>query len=173
GNIKRPSLGWPHAGGYIQSSPGIAHAFHMQAHLGMRIGKWDKTTDWSLHAIELEQAYHKEQNVKPGDDFQFSHHLETLMLALTHDGRFADANNIKKLCQDHKYQHHMIWYRLHLAERDYDAALKMAEHFAKTDKVTGAYLRALVYLKKGDVDRAVPEVSIMQEAYQTRRSDKE
>jgi tetratricopeptide (TPR) repeat protein len=172
-NIRRPALGWPHAVGYIESSPGIPHAFHMQAHLGMRIGKWDKTTEWSLHAIELEQAYHKDQNVKPADDFQFSHHLQTLMLALTHDGRFAEANKIKKLCEGYKYQHNMLWYRLHLAERDYDAALKMAEHFAKSDKLTGAYLRALVYLKKGDPERAAPEVSILQEGYQTKRSDKE
>jgi tetratricopeptide (TPR) repeat protein len=172
-NIRRPALGWPHAVGYLQSSPGIPHAFHMQAHLGMRIGKWDKSTEWSAHAIDLERAYHKEQNVKPTDDSQFAHHLETLMLALTHDGRFSEANKIEKLCAGYKFQHHMLWYRLHLAERDHDAALKMAEHFAKTDKLTGAYLRALVYLRKGDADRAAPEVAILQEGYQTRRSDKE
>ena len=39
-NIKRPALGWPHAENYIKSSPGIPHAYHMQAHLGTRIGKW-------------------------------------------------------------------------------------------------------------------------------------
>jgi tetratricopeptide (TPR) repeat protein len=172
-NIRRPALGWPHAVNYLKSSPGIAHAFHMQAHLGMRIGKWDKTTDWSARAIELERAYHKDQNVKPSDDFQFSHHLETLMLALTHDGRFLEANKLKKLCEGYKFQHNMLWYRLHLAERDYDAALKMAEHFAKSDKLTGAYLRALVYLKKGEPERAAPEVNVLREAYQTRRTDRE
>src|SRR5262249_27971701 len=52
-NIQRPALGWPHAEGYIQSSPGIPHPFHMQAHLAMRIGRWDKTTDRSLKAIDL------------------------------------------------------------------------------------------------------------------------
>ena len=39
-NVQRPALGWPYAEGYIKSSPGIPHAFHMQAHLAMRIGKW-------------------------------------------------------------------------------------------------------------------------------------
>src|SRR5205823_1381965 len=63
-NYKRPALGWPFAEGYIASSPGIPHAFHMQAHLGMRIGKWSKTTDWSAHAIEMQKAYHKTLNVK-------------------------------------------------------------------------------------------------------------
>src|SRR5262249_27405276 len=42
-NFKRPALGWPYAEKYIESSPGIPHAFHMQAHLGMRIGRWNKT----------------------------------------------------------------------------------------------------------------------------------
>src|SRR5262249_8035496 len=64
-NYKRPALGWPHAEGYMKSSPGIPHAFHMQAHLAMRIGRWDKTTDNSARAIELERAYHKAMNVKP------------------------------------------------------------------------------------------------------------
>lgn len=175
-NIRRPALGWPHAVGYIQSSPGIAHAFHMQAHLGMRIGKWDKTTEWSAHAIDLERAYHKAQDVKPTEDYQFSHHLETLMRALIHDGRYTEALKIKKLCEGYKYQsneHKLLWFRLHLADRAYDDALKVAELFAKTDKIAGAYLRALVYLKKGDTDRAVPEVGILQEAYQSKRTDKE
>ena len=49
---QRPALGWPHAEKYIESSPGIPHAWHMQAHLAMRLGKWDKTTDRSASAIE-------------------------------------------------------------------------------------------------------------------------
>ncbi len=175
-NIRRPGLGWQHAVGYIQSSPGIPHAYHMQAHLGMRIGKWDKTTDWSARAIELERAYHAEQHVKPADDHQFSHHLETLMIALTHDGRFTEARRIKKLCEGYKFQtnsHKILWYRLHLAERDYEAALKVAQQFAKADKLNAAYLRALVYLNKGDAQRAAPEIAVLQEAYQTKRADKE
>lgn len=174
-NIRRPVLGWQHAVGYIQSSPGMPHAFHMQAHLGMRIGKWEKTTEWSARAIDLERAYHKAQDVKPSEDHQFSHHLETLMRAFTHDGRFVEAEKLKRLCEGYKYQsneHKMLGFRLYLAERDYAEALKMADLFAK-DKVTSAYLRALVYLKKGDAARAAPEVAILQEAYQTKRTDKD
>jgi tetratricopeptide (TPR) repeat protein len=172
-NIHRPALGWPHAEGYLQSSPGIPHAFHMQAHLAMRIGRWDKTTDRSAHAIELQRAYHKFMNVNPNEDWQFSHHLETLMLSLTHDGRFCEGQKIKKLCEGYNFHHRNLWFRLHLAERDYAAALKMAEHFAKNDKLTAAYMRALVYLKKGDTERAVPEVAILQDAYQSKRSDRD
>src|SRR5262249_1908647 len=112
-NIRRPALGWPHAEAYMQSSPGIPHAFHMQAHLAMRIGRWDKTTDRSAHAIELERAYHKAQGVDPKDDWQFGHHLETLMISLTHDGRFQEAKKIKKVCEDCKLTHRNLWFRMY------------------------------------------------------------
>jgi tetratricopeptide (TPR) repeat protein len=171
-NIQRPGLGWPHAVGYIQSSPGIPHAFHMQAHLGMRVGKWDKTTDWSARAIELQTAYHQQMGVKPSEDWQFAHHLETLMLSLTHDGRFKEANALKRKCEEHKYEHKLPWFRLHVAERDWDEALKLAAKF-KNDKLTAAYLRAVVYLRKGDHERAAPEVSVLAEAYPGKRSDKD
>jgi tetratricopeptide (TPR) repeat protein len=171
-NIRRPALGWPHAVGYIQSSPGLPHAFHMQAHLGMRIGKWGKTTDWSARAIELQKEYHRAMGVKPNEDWQFSHHLETLMLSLTHDGRFKEARDIKRQCEGYKYEHRMPWFRLHVAERDWDEALKVAGRFSK-DKATAAYLRAVVYLRKGDYDRAAPEVSVLAEAYPTKKNDKD
>ena len=90
-NSSRPALGWVYAENYIKSSPGIPHPFHMQAHLATRLGRWDKTSDRSAHAIELERAYHKEMNVKPKQDDQYTHHLEILLASLTHDGRFREA----------------------------------------------------------------------------------
>ena len=61
----------------------------------MRIGKWAQTTDWSAKAVELQKAYHKALNVRPPEDHQFSHHMETLTRSLVHDGRFAEAKAIK------------------------------------------------------------------------------
>jgi tetratricopeptide (TPR) repeat protein len=171
-NMRRPALGWPHAEGYVQSSPGIPHALHMQAHLAMRIGKWEKTTDRSAKAIELEEAYHKLMRVTPNEDHQFSHHLETLIQSLIHDGRFKEANVVKKKCETLKYTQRTHWFRLAMAERDWDAALKQANANTK-DKNTTSYMRALVYLAKGDLERAKPEVNVLQEAYQTGRSNKE
>jgi tetratricopeptide (TPR) repeat protein len=173
-NIHRPGLGWPHAEAFIKSSPGIPHAFHMQAHLGMRIGKWDKTTDYSSRAIELQKEYHRVQGVTPGEDWQYAHHLETLLQSLIHDGRFEEARKIKQEGEKHNYggSQRGHWFRLHLAERDWDAALKEAEHFRKNDKITFSYMRALVYLRKGETERALPEVNVLQEAYQTRRNDR-
>jgi tetratricopeptide (TPR) repeat protein len=174
-NSRRPALGWPHAEMYIKSSPGQPHAFHMQAHLGMRIGRWDKTTDYSSRAIELQKTYHKVQGVKPSEDHQYAHHLETLMQSLIHDGRFKEARAVKKEAEANKYNNHKNhWFRLHLAEGAWDEALKLAEANRK-DKTGFSYMRALVFLRKGETDKAAAEVAVLQEAYQNQgkqRSDK-
>jgi tetratricopeptide (TPR) repeat protein len=171
-NIKRPALGWPHAVKYIESSPLLPHAFHMQAHLGMRIGRWGQTTDWSAKAIELQRKYHAEMNVKPFEDWQYSHHLETLTMSLTHDGRFQEARAIKKIAQDAKYTHKGPWVRLHLAERDWTEAEKALALY-KNDKVLTSYIKALIFLRKGETDRAAPEVAVLREAIQQKRNDKD
>ena len=172
-NCRRPALGWTYAERYIQSSPGIPHAFHMQAHLATRLGRWDKTSDRSSRAIELERAYHKEMKVKPTEDQQFSHHLEILTLSLIHDGRFREARAAKaesEACGFHLWQ---PWFRLHLAERDWESAAKIIEHYRKSDKVLAAYMSALVYLKQGDGSRAAPEVEVLRLAQHERKDDRQ
>lgn len=172
-NGKRPALGWFHAEKYIESSPGLPHAFHMQAHLATRLGRWAQTTDWSARAVELERAYHKAMTVKPKEDHQFSHHIETLMLSLTHDGRFQEARKLKEQSIRDGYKQPLPWFRLHMVERDYDEALQVvAQHFKK-DKVTASYLSALAYLRRGELDRAEAMVHVLQEAYTSKRSDKQ
>jgi tetratricopeptide (TPR) repeat protein len=177
--MRRPALGWPHAEGYLRSSLGIPHAWHMQAHLATRIGRFDKTTDRSTRAVELEEAYHKLQGVSPKDDHQFGHHLNTLMHGLIHDGRFREAEALKQKCQGYKIEHRLDWFRLHVAEHHWDEALHLAEDTkqkkgdeSKKDKTLASYMRAVVYLRKGDYARAMPEVNVLQEAYQSKRGEK-
>jgi tetratricopeptide (TPR) repeat protein len=157
----------------MKSSPGIPHPFHMQAHLATRLGRWDKTSERSTRAIELERAYHKEMGVKPSEDWQFGHHLEILTLSLIHDGRFKQARELKNEVNGYGIKHWLPWFKLHLAERDYDEALKVADHFRKTDKIQASYLAALVYLKQGNPERAAAEVEVLQHAYQTGKSNKQ
>src|SRR5262249_49374807 len=108
-NFRRPALGWMYAENYIKSSPGIPHPYHMQAHLATRLGRWDKTSDRSAKAIELQRAYHKFLAVKPTDDHQYNHHLEILTLSLIHDGRFAEARAIKKEVESCGWKQWMPW----------------------------------------------------------------
>jgi tetratricopeptide (TPR) repeat protein len=171
--MQRPALGWIYAENYIKSSPGIPHAFHMQAHLATRIGKWNKTTDRSARAIELERAYHKEMNVKPREDSQFVHHLETLTLSLIHDGRYREARVIRDEARGYAFRSPLTWFRLALAENDWDEATRIIGEYRKKDKVTASYLAAQLYLRQGDAGRATPEVQVLQEAYQRDRQNRQ
>jgi Tfp pilus assembly protein PilF len=171
-NYRRPALGWIYAENYIKSSPGIPHPFHMQAHLATRLGRWGKTSDRSARAIELERAYHKEMNVKPSEDQQYAHHLEILLVSLTHDGRFAEGKAIEAEQRGVGHRQPQSWFRLHLAARDWEAALKIAADQRKSDKTTASYYAALVYLKQGDAARALPEIEVLQHAFTTRKQDK-
>ncbi len=170
-NIKRPALGWPYAEGYIKSSPGIPHALHMQAHLAMRIGKWGPTTDWSARAVQLHKSYQAYQGVTTTEDYQFVHHMETLTRALVHDGRFAEAEAIKRECDaKYKYSFRPEWFRMSLGEGDWDGARKLVEQFRKSDKANGAYHAALLFLEKGDTERAGAEIDVLRQVKQGKRA---
>jgi Tfp pilus assembly protein PilF len=168
---KRPALGWIYAENYIKSTPGIPHPFHMQAHLATRLGRWDKTSDRSARAIELERAYHKDMNVKPQDDHQFSHHLEILTLSLIHDGRFREAHAIKDEMKGYGMQLWQPWFRLALAERNWPEALEVVDHFRKSDKQLASYLAALLYLSQESTARAAAEVEVLRQMFQARKDD--
>jgi tetratricopeptide (TPR) repeat protein len=168
---RRPALGWPYAVGYMASSPGIPHAFHMQAHLAMRIGKWEHTTDWSAKAVALEREYHRVQGVSANQDHQYSHHLETLTLSLLHAGRFREANEIRTEAERHGYRFTLPWFRLALGERDWDAVEKLIAEQRKGDKVLATYMSAILALERRDLARAAAEVDVLRQAQQTRRND--
>ena len=172
-NFHRPALGWQYAENYIKSSPGIPHPYHMQAHLATRLGRWDKTSDRSARAIELERAYHKSLDVKPSEDHQYSHHLEILTLSLIHDGRFAEARAIKQEVESSGWKHWMPWFRLHAAERDWSEAQKVIDHFRRSDKQTASYLAALLHLRKGEPLEALPDIEVLQQMYQQKKDDRQ
>jgi tetratricopeptide (TPR) repeat protein len=58
-----------------------------------------------------------------------------------------------------------------LAERDWNDALKIVDHFRKTDKETAAYFAALVFLRQGRAARAAAEVEVLRLAFQKRKDD--
>jgi tetratricopeptide (TPR) repeat protein len=171
-NIRRPALGWPYAEGYIASSPGVPHAFHMQAHLAMRVGKWQKTTDWSWRAVELQKAYHALLKVKPEDDHQFRHHMETLTRSLVHDGRFVEAASLRKEAEGYKYHFRPEWFRHAVAEKNWADAEKVVSDLSKTDKPTRAYFTAVLFLERGMPERARAEIDVLKQGNQSKRNDR-
>ncbi len=172
-NIRRPALGWPYAEGYMRSSPGIPHAFHMQAHLAMRIGKWEHTTDWSARAVELQKTYHREVDVKPADDHQYIHHLEILSRSLVHDGRFAQARALQSTPETDRATFRPAWFQMALATHDWPTAEKIVETYRKTDKPRSAYLAALLALERGDLKQAKLEVASLQKPEKGKKSGKD
>ena len=171
-NIQRPALGWPHAEKYMQSSPGIAHAFHMQAHLGMRIGKWQHTSDYSMRGIGLQRAYHTLLDVKAGDDHQFFHHLETLTRSLVHDGRFPEARQIRTESMGHSYNFRPEWFRLAVTAKDWPLAEEQVAAMRKANKLDAAYYGALLGFETGNLDRAKAELDTLRQAWQAKRGDR-
>ena len=163
-NAKRPALGWPFAEAYIKSSPGLPHAFHMQAHLGTRVGKWRQTTDWSARAVELETAYHKAMKVAAADDHQFFHHLEILTKSLLHDGRASEAAAVRDEAKSHKYAMPVEWFRLALLQQDWPAAQKVVDQQRKSGKFNGAYYAAQLALARHDTPRASAELDVMRQS---------
>src|SRR5207248_1334140 len=120
-------------------------------------------------------AYHKLQGVPPREDSQYSHHLEILLVSLTHDGRFAEARAIEKEARAAGFKQWLPWFRLHLAERDWDGALRIAAEHRKADKrdkTTPSYLAALVYLKRGEAAQALADLEVLQQAFREHRQDK-
>ena len=170
-NIRRPALGWPYAEKYMDSSPGIPHAFHMQAHLAMRVGKWTNTTDWSDRAYRMEKAYHQFQGVKPSEDHQFNHHMETLTRSLVHEGRFDEARALKEEAKGYGYKYHPEWIRMATTQHDWDAANQIIRTMRKGDRTGAAYYAAVVALEQGDIKRAEAEVDVLRQATASKKND--
>ena len=171
-NIRRPALGWPYAEGYMASSPGLPHAFHMQAHLAMRIGKWKNTSNNSSRAIELQREYHRRDNVKPNEDHQFSHHLETLTRSLVHDGRYAEAEAIKKEAIGYKYFYRPEWFEMAIAQHKWTDAEEIVAHYSKQDKLTGAYYTAKLALARQQTEKAAAAVQVLTQAKQGKKPNR-
>jgi tetratricopeptide (TPR) repeat protein len=169
---KRPALGWIYSEKYIESSPGIPHSWHMQGHLATRLGRWDQAARGCLQATKLEREFNRKWNVKPSEDHQWSHHLETCLVILTHQGRLNEAQFIydeMKLLHYNTPEAFAVFLR---AKHDYPAVLKLCEEERNKNKNLAAYLTALVNLTHGDVAKVQPELDILEEGLKAKKDDK-
>lgn len=166
-NARQPALGWQASENYIRSSPGIPHAWHMQAHLATRLGRWDRANASSSRAVELQLTYHREMQVQPEQDHQFVHHVEVLAISLVHDGRFQEARQLRQLAGI-KNKNTPVWFRLYLAAGDYETAQQIAENNRRQDKVLGAYQGSLVALARNDLGCAAAEIQVLEQAWRER-----
>jgi Tfp pilus assembly protein PilF len=137
-SINRPALAWPYTENYIKGSPGIPHAYHMQVdHIALRLGRWDKVIEHAPRASEP----------------------ELLLLALIHEGRFAEARKLGNRTPINRFL-------LHMAERQWQDARAVLDTLSKDDPHTFHYFSALYHLKQERPDLAAPFVDLLRQALQ-------
>jgi pentatricopeptide repeat protein len=163
-NSERPALGWLYSEKFIESSPGIPHAWHMQGHLATRLGRWEKAAERSVKASALQRTFNREWNVKANEDHQWSHHLETCLVILTHQGRFREAHAIYDEMKAMKFDTPDAFAKLFLARKQFDVLLKLAEEQRTKNKQSAAYFAALAYLHQGATEKAQAEIKLLEEA---------
>ncbi len=144
----RPALAWAYAENYVKGSPGIPHAYHMQAaHHAMRLGRWDRAIECFTRESEVSRQIGRGH----GD-------VNSLMIALTHEGRFAEARKLGLAKSS------LNWFTLHLAERNWKDAHTALEELRRDDKQPINYLTALFQLRQDHPEEAAPAVEVMRQA---------
>ncbi len=113
----------------------------------MRLGRWDRAVECFVRSVEVSR-----QSGLGGAE------LGLLMMALTHEGRYAEARklNLPKAS--------LNWFTLHLAERNWKDAEQALEALRKSGKQPMDYLKALLYLKQDRPDLAAPVVQALRQA---------
>jgi Tfp pilus assembly protein PilF len=138
--INRPALAWSYTENYIKGSPGIPHAYHTQVdHIALRMSRWDKVVENAPRAGEL----------------------DLLMLALMHEGRFAEADKLK--VGDRKGINHFL---LYASQRRWQEARGVLDGLPGDEQHTVHYLTALLYLKQDRPELASPSVGALRKALQ-------
>lgn len=141
--IDRPALGWPYTVGYRRSAPNMPHANHMQAHLAMRLGRWEM-------ALEATRDSRK-KSLEGYPELEPGHHIDIMVRALAHQGRFAEAESEPKA-----YRDGLPWARLLQLKMDAPALREWVERRAKAKSPDADYVGAIAALDAGDVAAAKP-----------------
>lgn len=169
---KRPSLGWVYSEKFIESSPGIHHAWHMQGHLSTRLGRWENASVGSLKAIQLQRDFNQKWKIKPSEDHQWSHHLETCLQILTHQGRFREARQVYDEMKNLNYNTPDTFAGFLLASKDYPSLQKFIDETRPKNKSNASYYSALMFLSQNNISKAQAEIDILEEALKGNKKDK-
>lgn len=153
--IDRPALGWPYTYGFRNSAPNMPHANHMQAHLAMRLGRWQEAIDCGRTARTKSLAGYPE--LDPG------HHIDILMRSLAHEGRFKEAESEPKA-----YRDGLPWARLlqlKAIPEELEAWVARRMQVGATDAY---YIGAIAKLDRDDLAGAEPLIAHVEEQWKKR-----
>jgi hypothetical protein len=150
--IDRPALGWPFTEGFRRSAPNLPHANHMQAHLAMRLGRWQEAIDCTRMS--------RKKSLEGYPELDATHHIDILVRALGHEGRFQEAEAEPKA-----YRDGLAWARLLQLKADPRALEEWAERRRADKAADGFYIGALAKLNAGDAAAAAPLVTNVEEQW--------
>jgi tetratricopeptide (TPR) repeat protein len=150
--VDRPALGWPYTEGFRRSAPNMPHAHHMQAHLAMRIGRWQEAIDCTRMS--------RRKSLEGYPELDPTHHIDILVRALAHEGRFKEAEAEPKA-----YRDGLPWARLLQLKAVPEELSAWAERRRSTNANDGFYIGALVMLDRGDLSGAAPFIARVEEQW--------
>lgn len=148
--VDRPALGWPYTEAYRKSAPLMPHANHMQAHLAMRLGRWQDAIDATRMS--------RRRSLEGYPELDPSHHIDILMRALAHEGRFQEADS-----EPRAYRDGLPWARLLQLKADPEALDEWAERRRQRNAPDGFYIGAIAKLDKDDLPAAQPFLQRLEE----------
>lgn len=90
-NVGRHAEAASHGKVYSDAAPRVAHAQHMYGHVLPRLGRWKEALAQFEKADAIEEAYAREQKLRPGDDWHHVHNLQLLGYTYLRLGRQDDA----------------------------------------------------------------------------------
>jgi len=90
-NVGRHAEAAEHGKVYAAAAPNVAHAQHMYGHVLPRLGRWKEALDQFGKADAIEEAYARDEKLRPGDDWHHVHNLQLLGYTELRLGRPEDA----------------------------------------------------------------------------------
>jgi tetratricopeptide (TPR) repeat protein len=150
--IDRPALGWPYTIGFRQSAPNMPHAHHMQAHLAMRLGRWQEAIDATRMS--------RKKSLEGFPELDPSHHIDILIRALAHEGRFREAES-----EPRAYRQGLPWARLLLLKAVPQEIEAWTETRLKSGSPDGNYIAAVHRLEIGDLAGTKPHLDRIEEQF--------
>lgn len=152
--FERPALGWPYTVGYRTSAPNMPHANHMQAHLAMRLGRWEEALDCTRTS--------RKKGLEGYPELDPSHHIDTMIKALAHEGRFSEAS-----AEARAYKDGLPWARLLQLKGDPAELAEWAARRLASNSPDGQYMSAVVKLNEGDLASARPFIDRVEQQYRS------
>ena len=154
--IDRPALGWPYTEGFRKSAPNMPHANHMQAHLAMRIGRWQEAVDCTRTS--------RRKSLEGFPELDASHHIDVMIRALSRMGHFKEAE-----AEPQAYRNGLPWARLIQLKADPEELDRWAQ--GRGNSPEGQYVAAIAKLDKYDLAGAEPLVAKVEEQWKKNPSN--